>query len=158
FDGDGDPDLDLHGIGFQHETTWLRNNARRTPGCAGAGGAIPRAVIGTATLGNAGFFIGLENAAPFAAAFLGVSLNVASSAACTTALDLGALVAPTPTFGWGTTNAAGALTITVPLPSSPVWSGTSAVIQWGVIDGAGASLIAGLSMALSDARVVLMGP
>ena len=119
-DLDHDGDIDLLGWpGFYENRTLLGSGS---PGAAG----LPEITAGLATPGNQGFHLGIEGASPGMPALLGISLDLAPGAATNGILldlDPSASTIIGLPLGSLVTDAAGSLTVSLPLPAFPALSG-----------------------------------
>jgi FG-GAP-like repeat len=155
FDRDGDVDL-IAVPNLLDVSVYLDNTALFGSGCTGAGGARPISIQGDFTLGNAGYFVGLQGAAPSSPAAFAVALNKTPSASCGIYLDLSLLLLPIPSFGFTTTDASGNALLGLPLPGGTFLAGTTVFSQWFVADPAGALSAGGNTYATSRGRTLVL--
>jgi hypothetical protein len=155
-DIDLDGDVDVVGLPELTDLLYLRNDALFGGGCAGTGGNTPEIGIGSPTIGNPFFGIGLGNALPLAPAILGVSTARVPSTGCSIGLDLANLILPIGAVGIATTAPAGNAWFSVPLPNDPGLIDLQVYAQWGVMDPNGGLSVGAATVALTKARTIIL--
>lgn len=124
-------------------------------GCSGVAGVPGMRSNGLPTLGNAGFRVGVEHAAPVALAalwFADAAVQLPIAGTCSLLVDPGAGL---PVW-FSITSAAGTRIEPLPIPGSPSLANAELYCQWLVEDGAGTPLPGLLGLATSrGARLVL---
>ncbi|MBX7106562.1 MAG: VCBS repeat-containing protein [Gemmataceae bacterium] len=129
-------------------------------GCVAGAGPGLYVPIGTPALGNAAFTLGISGASPGSAAILGLSLGGAPLAVpgCTLWIDTAAnqLLLPVGSLGLMTTDATGAATATLSIPTTPGLMFSSYFAQWLVADASGPITLAGASYSSSISRRILI--
>ncbi len=153
-DLDLDGDADLLGTTTAGFMTRLDNTAELGGGCSGSTAAGLVSTPGA--LGSASFVIQVSGA-PNAPVVLGLSTQLAPSAACGPQIDLGStnLILPHGQLGFGATGPGGLFTLSIPLPSVPALAGAY-FAQAAVLDPTGPFHLGGASFALTNARTILL--
>lgn len=160
FDGDGDVDIFFVDTSNQlsappYEINYIENLARVGAGCPGSTGT-PRADVGAAYPGNAGFALEVTNALPFAPAVCGVAIANAPTTGCGIILDLdpASVILPSGMLGFTVADALGKAVFPAPIPPLPAFVGFEFFHQWAVLDPQGAFIYDSAPFALSGGRAV----
>jgi hypothetical protein len=141
------------------ELAWIENLSIYGGGVSGSAGT-PRMRRSRPLLGNAGFFVSVDNARPGSLAILGIATAAQPTGTQPGGLWLstlpGELLYPAGPYGLFMTDATGTATAPLPLPLIPSADGLVFYGQWGVLDPAGSYSSLGPLISLSDAHQVVL--
>ncbi len=141
------------------DLAWIENLSIYGGGVSGSAGT-PRMRRSRPLLGNAGFFVSVDNARPGSLAILGIATAAQPTGTQPGGLWLstlpGELLYPAGPYGLFMTDATGTATAPLPLPLIPSADGLVFYGQWGVLDPAGSYSGLGPFISLSDAHQVVL--